>query len=240
MTEPEMKTDQTKLSDFEINPQVMDKIRAMQNRDCSQVAKLHIAAMGDSLWAKLGHRFLTELYKGLVDSPYFLGFVYEDFHTDKSSHIRGFIGGSTDTDDMMSDLLKGRWPVLALSALPKLISSPSLFSKLLETGRYSSRSNKEGPIISGESLFCSFEPELRGLRVSGHINKVLFDDLLARGHKQVKVTTETDNVGANRQLTSWGFESQGVFTFYGKEMVKYVLDLESSERVEAISRHPAV
>ena len=236
----ELNAKPTKLSAFEVNPEVMGKIRAMQNRDCVQVAKLHVDAMGDSLWAKLGHRFLTELYKGLVDSPYFLGFVYEEFRPNKDSHIRGYIGGSTDTSAMMSDLFKSRWAVLSISALPKLVSSPSLCSRLLETGRYSTRSSKAGNRIPGESLFCSFEPELRGLRVAGHINKVLFDDLLARGHSQVKVTTETDNGGANRQLTSWGFERQDVFRFYGKEMVRYVLDLEASERVEPISRHPAV
>ena len=76
--------------------------------------------------------------------------------------------------------------------------------------------------------------------MSGHINKVLFDDLLARGHSKVKVTTEADNEGANRQLRSWGFEEQGSFAFYGKDMVRYVLDLEKSQRVESLSRHPAV
>jgi len=235
-----MTSKQTKLSPFEVNPDVMDNIRAMQNRDCSQVANLHVAAMGDSLWAKLGHRFLTDIYKGLVDSPYFLGFVYEELNLDKSSRIRGFIGGSTNTSKMMSALFKSQWPILAISAAPKLALSPSLCLRLFETGRYSSRSNTEGQNIPGESLFCSFEPELRGLRVSGHINKVLFDDLFARGHKLVKVTTEVDNKGANRQLTSWGFERQEVFRFYGKDMVRYVLDLRSCERVEPISRHPAV
>ncbi len=91
-----------------------------------------------------------------------------------------------------------------------------------------------------ESLFCSFEPHLRGRRISGHINKVLFDELLARGHQRVKITTEVDNKGANRQLTSWGFEDSARFEFYGKPMVRYELDLVESPRVEARSRHPAV
>jgi hypothetical protein len=68
----------------------------------------------------------------------------------------------------------------------------------------------------------------------------LFDELLARGHQTVKVTTETDNKGANRQLQSWGFEDRGRFRFYGKEMVLYILNLETCERVQPISRHPAV
>ena len=69
---------------------------------------------------------------------------------------------------------------------------------------------------------------------------MLFDELLARGHSAVKVTTETDNEGANRQLQSWGFEDRGRFRFYGKEMVLYVLDLNASDRVEPVSRHPSV
>jgi hypothetical protein len=56
--------------------------------------------------------------------------------------------------------------------------------------------------VRAESMFCSFEPHLRGTRVSGAINKVLFDELAARGHRYVKITTEADNEGAVRQLSS--------------------------------------
>ena len=96
----------------------------------------------------------------------------------------------------------------------------------------------DGPVA--ESLFCSFEPALRGKRISGHVNKVLFDDFLARGFRYAKVTTEVDNTGANRQLKSWGFEAGGRFRFYSKEMVRYLLDLEASPRVDPVSRHPSI
>ena len=113
----------------------------------------------------------------------------------------------------------------------------SVAKKLLQTARYFNQSSDDLDIeIPAESLFCSFTPATRGKRISGHINKVLFDELLARGHKAVKVTTEVDNKGANRQLTSWGFVDDGHFNFYGKDMVRYVLDLEASPRVEAIRR----
>ena len=55
--------------------------------------------------------------------------------------------------------------------------------------------------------------ELRGRRISGLINKLLFDRLAARGHRFVKITTEADNRGAIRQLSSWGFEELGRFRF---------------------------
>ena len=229
---------------FDVDPSVMERIRPMQNRDCSPVAELHARAMGDSLWARLGTRFLTELYRGLVDSPYFLGFVYEERDEEGIPAVRGFIAGSTDTSRMMREVFFSRWMLLGLAAVPGLIRAPGLARHLATTGGYSvfsgSAASDGEDDVRAESLFCSFAPELRGKRISGHINKVLFDDLLARGHKAVKVTTESDNEGANRQLTSWGFERQGTFRFYGKDMLRYVLDLEASERVEAHSRHPAV
>ncbi len=223
---------------FEVDSSVLERIRPMQHRDCPRVAELHQAAMGHSLWARLGAPFLTELYRGLIDSPYFLGFVYEESDEMGIPEVRGFIAGTTDTRKMLSEVFVERWLVLGAAAVPGLLRAPGLVPYLVTTGGYSSASGGDG--IPGESLFCSFEPQLRGKRVSGHINKVLFDDLLARGHSQVKVTTEVDNEGANRQLRSWGFEPQGSFTFYGKDMVRYVLDLETSHRVDSVSRHPTV
>lgn len=216
---------------FPVDPEVMGRIRPMQHRDAERVAELHQAAMGNSLWAKLGHRFLTELYRGLVDNPRFIAFVYVE-----DGRVGGFIAGSTDAEKMMSEVFRGRWMVLGLASLPNSLK-PRVLRHLVHTARYF---NASGAEIRAESLFCSFEPNLRGKRVSGHINKVLFDDLLARGHKAVKITTETDNEGANRQLQSWGFEDKGRFSFYGKDMVVYVLDLEKSDRVEPVLRHPAI
>jgi ribosomal protein S18 acetylase RimI-like enzyme len=214
----------------------------MQNRDAARVADLHHAAMGASLWAKLGIPFLAELYRGLIDSPHFLGFVFEEAGQDPGDTgvVRGFIAGSTDASRMMKEVFRSRFMVLGAAAIPGVLKRPAVLKHLALTARYFSVSDDDDLAVTAESLFCSFEPQLRGRRISGHVNKYLFDDLLARGHRYVKVTTETDNTGANRQLQSWGFEDRGRFRFYGKEMVRYVLDLQASDRVDPVSRHPAV
>ena len=217
---------------FTVDDAVLQNIRAMRYMDAERVAELHHAAMGNSTWARLGKPFLTELYRGLVENPLFLGFVYEE-----GQHVGGFIAGSVDAQAMMDQLFKRRMLTLGATAALGVARSPRVVRRLLQTARYFDES---GDDIPAESLFCSFEPQLRGKRISGHINKVLFDELLARGHQRVKVTTEVDNEGANRQLTSWGFEHAGEFDFYGKRMIRYVLDLTTSERVSPVSRHPAV
>ena len=212
---------------FTVDAAVMAAIRPMTPADTADVARLHHAAMGSSTWAQLGQRFLRTLYTALLADERFLAWVYAD-----ADGVRGFIAGSEDTDAMMASTFRRAWRPLGVAALPRALR-PSLALKLLQTQSYQDVS---GGAVMPESLFCSFEPALRGKRISGHINKVLFDELLARGHSRVKVTTEVDNVGANRQLTSWGFDVDGHFHFYGKDMVRYVLNLETSPRVEAVRR----
>lgn len=220
---------------FAVDPAVMANIRPMQYHDAERVADMHQAAMGNSLWAKLGPTFLRELYRGLIENELFLGFVYQE-----QGQILGFIAGSIDASAMFEQVFASRKLPLAAAALPGIARKPAVLRHLVTTARYFGQSDGQGPQVPSESLFCSFVPELRGKRVSGHINKVLFDDLLARGQDRVKVTTEVDNKGANRQLQSWGFEETHRFRFYGKDMLTYVLDLRASPRVEPVSRHPTV
>ncbi len=215
------------LRPFEPNPEVLKRIRLMCHRDVRRVAFLHHQAMGKSLWAQLGQRFLREIYRGMLDTPQFLGFVYEE-----DGKIEGFIAGSTETSEMMKKVFLKRGHRLGLAGVMGL-RNPTVLKHLLETPFYFRNSNApNSDSVSAESLFCSFTPKLRGKRVSGHINKVLFDTLWYKGQRQVKITTETDNTGANRQLQSWGFQNQGTFHFYGKEMVLYVLDFSTCERLQ--------
>ena len=224
------------LSPFPVDPEVMARIRPMRADDAFAVARLHHAAMGRSLWARLGLPFLRGLYRGLVRDPRFLAFVYEE-----DGRVRGFIAGTTDSARLFGETLKREFRSLVGPVMLGVLRHPSVMLPLLQTAAYFRRSSPDPFVesVSAESFFCSFEPELRGCRVSGHINKVLFDELYARGHEHVKVTTETDNPGSNRQLTSWGFEQRGCFRHYGKQMVVYVLHLPSCPRVEPVSRHPA-
>ena len=115
----------TDLSPFPVDPAVLAAIRPMQNRDAEPVAALHEAAMGSSLWAQLGRRFLVELYRGLVDSPYFLGFVYEE-----DGVVKGFIAGSIDAEPMMRTLMRSRALVLGAAAAAGVLKRPQVLARL--------------------------------------------------------------------------------------------------------------
>lgn len=221
------------LKPFPVDKDVLAAIRPMGATDLGVVAGLHHAAMGTSLWALLGQPFLAGLYRCLLDDPAFISFVYVE-----DGEVRGFIAGSEDVSLVYRRTLRRHFPRLILLTLSGLRHHPSVLRRLLHTARYfqASAVDPEVEKITAESLFCSFAPQLRGKRISGHINKVLFDELRYRGHTHVKITTESSNEGAVRQLESWGFERRGNFSFYGKEMVAYVLDLVKCPRVEAVRR----
>ena len=226
----------TTVRPFPVDPDVLAGFRPMQARDALSVAQLHHAAMGESLWARLGVPFLQQLYRNLIDAEGFIAFVYEP---SPRTGVQGFIAGATDPDRVMADTFRRAWFLLGPAALPRVLK-PTLLRRLVHTARYSGASAVPGlpPGPLPESLFCSFVPELRGKRIAGHANKVLFDDLLARGYRHVKITTDTSNSGAARQLRSWGFEALGEFQFYGKDMTAWLLDLHESARVEPVGRHP--
>ncbi len=217
------------------DPEWLDRIRAIQARDVPRVAALHAKGMGQTLWGRLGEPFLRALYAGLLYDPLFIGFVFLE-----DDEVRGFIAGTQDGRRMMRNVFRRTWTRLAGTVLKSLLVHPGLIFPVLATPFYFRKSDPAGAAPgTAESLFCYFEPHLRGTRVSGLINKVLFDELLSRGHGHVRITTEADNEGAVRQLTSWGFERRAAFRFYGKDMFLFLLDLEKSPRVQPVSRHGA-
>jgi hypothetical protein len=221
------------LTPFPVDPEILARIRPLRRKDVGAVVALHHQAMGTSLWARLGPIFLAELYCSMLAHPNFRGFVYEE-----EEQVRGFIAGTSDGPRMFRNLALKRGHRLLVAMIPGLVRKPVLAFRLARTFGYFRHSNPgEHPAIQAESLFCSFAPQLRGKRISGLINKVLFDDMAGLGHEQIKITSEADNMGAFRQLTSWGFEVTGRFRFYGKEMLSWRMDLVANERVEPVCRY---
>ncbi len=197
----------------------------MAGADVATVATLHRADMGHSLWARLGQPFLEALYTELLTQPAFIGLVYAE-----EGRVRGFLAGARDSRGLFARTLIRGWARLLVPLLRGLVADPRLLQPLLTTPLYFVRSHP-GDEIPAESFFCSFEEELRGTRISGQLNRLFFERLLNLGHRRVKITTEADNPGSNRQLLSWGFQERGRFRFYGKPMVVYVLELPGHPRL---------
>ena len=217
----------SEITPFPVDPVIMCKIRPMLERDVPAAAQLHFQAMGRSLWAKLGRPFLRCLYEKLLQDKDFFAYVYEE-----GGCVKGFIAGSADTEATYKRTLRRYFWAILLHTLLGLLRNPSALPLLLATPFYFRRSDPDNlGEPAGESLFCSFAPELRGKRISGHINKVLFEALHGRGLRYIKITAEADNRAALRQLEHWGFVIRRRFNFYGKEMLTLITDADSNPRI---------
>ncbi|MGM9999328.1 MAG: hypothetical protein ACI38Q_08090 [Candidatus Bruticola sp.] len=227
------------ITPFAVDESVMQRIRTMQIQDIEPVAAQHCAAMGHSLWAQLGVSFLEALYRGLLQDPLFVAYVYVD-----QGEVQGFIAGSLDVPRTFHRLWRSNGLRLFWPALHGLLRRPRLLGYILTTPLYfmrsaASNSSKSGTeAVKAESLFCSFRPQLRGTRISGHINKVLFQHFRQAGCQSIKITTETSNEASLRQLSHWGFEIKDKFNFYGKDMYTLIMDLQHNPRLQDNYRLP--
>jgi hypothetical protein len=217
---------------YPIDPKVLAGIRPMELGDVDSVSAIHAQMMGTTLWGQLGEPFLQEIYKALLAHPSFIAYVYLE-----QNRVCGFIAGSENGPQMLKQVFRTRFAKLLARTVIGLVRSPFALRSLFETFAYFKVSELPGlKDVCAESMFCAFEKNLRGRRISGAINKVLFDEVAARGHRYLKITCEKENPGAKRQLTNWGFEQMGMFRFYGKEMIAWRLDLEKSDRVDPADR----
>ncbi|MCR5662367.1 MAG: hypothetical protein K6G50_09605 [bacterium] len=220
-------SDFSKLAPFPTNPEIMSRIRPITRQDCHCVAKLHYDEIKSSFWSKLGFYFIENLYGMLINNPYFCGYVYEE-----EGCVKGFIAGSTDTKKLFSETIKKHFLKLVWITLISILKRPNTLSRVITTPVYFALSKPQFEDIKAESIFCAFKPELRGKRISGYVNKVLFDRFFELGFDYVKVTTEITNPGSNRQLLSWGFDEVSNFKFYNKDMRIYVLKLINHPRID--------
>ncbi|MCB9489744.1 MAG: hypothetical protein H6684_13510 [Deltaproteobacteria bacterium] len=221
------------LPPLQLDPRWYNHVRPLMRGDVTTVAELHAKGMGTTLWGSFGRHFLEALYRAMLDDPDFVAFVFEE-----NRIVRGFIVGSTDGSNMMKRTFRKAFWKLLPHVVKAGYRDPALIREALATPRYFAKSATDSRARdAAESFFCYIQEEWRGTRISGLMNKFLFDELLFRGFQRVKITTEADNDGALRQLDSWGFEPVGEFEFYAKKMTTHLLELHICSRVQPVRRH---
>ena len=75
-------------------------IRPICPDDLDKVVSLHTDYMDDSVFARLGKRFLRRLYQGTISSSRGIGYVYV-----KDDRVMGFITATTHTTRLFKEIL---------------------------------------------------------------------------------------------------------------------------------------
>lgn len=186
----------------------------MRLDDVRRVSELHAVHMANSVFAKLGLRFLQNVYRSLLTSCHAVAFVCE-----ANDEMVGFIAASTRSSILLRHAFLTRFHELSILVPIALIRRPWLVKDLMQTLKYPKLT--EVPEIEAEMLFISIERPYRKTGLAKEFIAAVLSAFRERGVPRTKVTTEVQNEVVNRLLVALGFHVERDFDFYGKAMRLY-------------------
>jgi ribosomal protein S18 acetylase RimI-like enzyme len=197
--------------------------RAETGDHFSQVAQLHAEGITEGFLSTLGSGFLAQLYRGIAgarDSGVFISV--------EGDEVLGFISYARDVKSCYQEVLRRRWPHLALAMVPNLFRA-SIYRKVFETLRYPGSGGSHGP-ERPEQAPDGIRPELLSMAVSARsrgkgVGKILVAALDEEFQLQdlpgYFVVTHAVDERSNGFYLGRGFQLVGEFESHGKPMNEY-------------------
>jgi len=181
--------------------------RAAIPTDAPLLARLHAEGIATGFLPRLGLRFLTELYRALIQDPDSVVLVA----TDGWAPI-GFVAGTTDVDAFYRRFVRRRGVRAGIAALPRLVR-PANARRAWETWRY------EGDHlgIPAELLSMAVMTSARGRGIGTELGRRFLREIHERGATRVKVVVAADNTVAQRAYRSMGFSEAGTIEVHRGE-----------------------
>lgn len=114
--------------------------RSLTQVEVPAVVAIHLEAFPGYFMSFLGERFLTIYYNELAGSSYGFGAVCLEQQPGTSDTVVAFAVCVASPRYFYQDLLRKKWPVIALSVVPALLKRPSILFKLLKGLAYPKKS----------------------------------------------------------------------------------------------------
>jgi len=187
----------------------------MQSVDAAAVAQLHAQSMTQGFLARLGRRFLRQLYLGIHE--------VEGSHVLVAAAGRDVVGFSAYTRDvrgLYSRVLRSRPFRLAWASLPRSLS-PWVVGGMIDTLRYPAKQSAQA-LPPAEILSIAVSDKARGTGVGRKLLERTLE--LAREDEQpaIKVLAGAELEGANRFYRACGFEKTAEIVQHGETLNVYV------------------
>ncbi len=208
-------------------------IRKLKETDIPIIVKLHTDYIPGALFPKLGHDFMVNLYKAMMELDCVVTYVWEDSGEEGDSNVKNiagisgkpvaFITATTDASELMKLMMKKNFGPFAWSVFIYVLGNPLRIGEVLETAGYSKKAEVSG--VTGEFLYIAIDKNYRRANISDALVKECMKWLKGKGLKKAKVTTYTNNKGANTLLERLGFKVKKELPFRGKMKNLYVGDL---------------
>jgi ribosomal protein S18 acetylase RimI-like enzyme len=195
-------------------------IRRMEMGDCAAVVSIHLRSFQGFFLTFLGHRFLKELYSGILADPTGIAFVCED-----QGHILGFVAGTAEPAGFYQRLLRKCWWRFGLAALPAVIKKPSVCLRLFRAFSMPKQVTLEKG--RGTLMSIAVAPDEQNRGIGRDLVNAFLQEAVQRGLHQVDLTTDKlNNDTVNSFYLRQGFVCLRSFTTpEGRQMNEYCIDL---------------
>jgi ribosomal protein S18 acetylase RimI-like enzyme len=201
-------------------------VRAGELSDVDQIAAIHMEAFAGFFLAELGRGFVTQLYRGFLQSPSGLTLV-----AISDGKVAGFVVGTTEPESFFRSLLRTRWFTLLSASVPALWRQPLRVAPKLWSALWY-RGERPANIAGGALLSSVGVSPREANQGTGSILVNAFCDWAAQRNKPyVYLTTDRDgNEASNRFYLRLGFQVDGTFQKEkGRWMNRYVRTLQPQE-----------
>lgn len=191
-------------------------VRKAYVHQAKDIAILHRQTLTGSFLAKLGPGFLSSLYTFLIKNE--LVIVYSE-----KDSVKGFVSFSSNSAGMMKRFLFS-CPVCILKLLMKLISSPNLLKRFIETflAPFKSKSTKSNSgtinMPVAELLSISVDPNSQQSGIGKQLLTELEEQLIKKGIRKYKVIAGVSLEGANKFYARNRFTLVSQLKIHGDEL----------------------
>ena len=193
----------------------------MTKADVPEVVVVHAESFEGFFLTSLGPRFLTAFYTGLLRDETGFAFVVES-----DGRVVGFVAGSTVPAGFYRRLLRKRWWVFAVAALPLMLRHPKTAKRVLRAVSHP-RSEPSAPGVA-KIFSIAVHPSFEKRGIGRTLIDKSVEESFSRGSMVLSLETDADgNEKTNAFYRSVGFQGSREYTTpEGRRMIEYVLDLE--------------
>lgn len=199
-------------------------VRKADIHQAKAIAILHRQTLTSSFLAKLGSGFLSALYTFLIKNELVIVYIEKDL-------IKGFVSFSSTSAGMMKRFLFS-CPVCVFKLIVKLISSPNLLKRFIETflAPFKSKSTLSNTgtinLPVAELLSISVDPNSQQSGIGSQLLKALEEQIIIKGIRKYKVIAGVSLEGANKFYLRNGFTLVSQVMIHGNELSNiYVKEL---------------
>jgi ribosomal protein S18 acetylase RimI-like enzyme len=195
------------------------RIRRGRRTDAPHLAAFHIRTHPAAFLPLLGHRFMTHLYRALIEHPEAVVIVAE-----QGDRVIGYSSGVLSMSAFYRRFFVRHGMAAAVAILPRLVR-PRVFKKAWETARYNSL--VEG-MPEAEFSTLAVSEDMRSRHLGGLLSEGVIDGLRELGADEIRGTVSVDNGPMNTMMQRVGFEIVGQTVLHdGHPSNLYVLNCRS-------------